>query len=48
VADALAVAFWAAFNAAWGAAVLSRFWSLIPFFSQASDSAWLRAGARAA
>jgi hypothetical protein len=34
VSDALAVAFWAAFNAAWAVAVLTRFFSLIPFFSK--------------
>jgi hypothetical protein len=36
VSDALAVAFWAAFNAAWAVAVLTRFFSLIPFFSKVS------------
>lgn len=36
VSDALAVAFWLAFNAAWGVAVLTRFFSLIPFFSKGS------------
>jgi hypothetical protein len=34
VADALAVAFWLSFNAAWAVAVLTRFFSLIPFFSK--------------
>jgi len=38
VSDALAVAFWLAFNASWAVAVLSRFFSLIPFFSKLSES----------
>ena len=36
MSDALAVCFWLAFNATWGVAVLTRFFSLIPFFSKVS------------